>query len=139
MAFHPYLFFSGTCREAFTRYQEIFGGELVLLPMSDMPGEEGDAPPEQTELIMHAALTFEGDLLMASDDPTGDGGPVKGMSVNYATVDPGQAERVFNALAEGGAVTMPLAEMFWSPKFGMCVDRFGIPWMVSTDQPAATA
>ncbi len=70
MAFHPYLNFGGNCREAFTRYQEIFGGELVLLPMSDMPSE-ADVPPDQADLIMHAALTFEGHLLMASDDPQG--------------------------------------------------------------------
>jgi PhnB protein len=136
MAFYPYLFFSGTCREAFTRYQEIFGGELVLLPMSDMPPDAGPVPPEQADLIMHAALTFDDNVLMASDDPTGDGGPVKGMSVNYTNPDAAETERVFNALADGGSITMPLAEMFWSPKFGMCTDRYGIPWMISTDQPA---
>src|SRR5687767_4482558 len=75
MAFHPYLFFSGTCRQAFTRYQEIFGGELVLLPMSEMPSDD-PLPAEQADLIMHAALSFEGDLLMGSDDPSGDGGPM---------------------------------------------------------------
>ena len=134
MAFHPYLFFSGNCREAFTRYQEVFGGDLVLLPMSDMPSDQ--APPaDQADLIMHAALTFGDNILMASDDPTGDGGPVKGMSVNYATADVAEAQRVFDALAEGGEVTMPMAETFWSPRFGMCVDRFGTPWMVNAEAP----
>jgi PhnB protein len=127
MAFHPYLFFSGNCREAFTHYQEIFGGELVLLPMSDLPAEERPGTPAQAELIMHAALKFEDHLLMASDDPTGDAGPVKGMSVN------------FNALSAHGTVTMPIAETFWSPKFGMCLDRFGVPWMISTDAPTQAA
>lgn len=132
MAFHPYLFFSGNCREAFTRYQEVFGGDLVLLPMSDMPSEE--APPaDQADLIMHAALTFGDNILMASDDPTGDGGPVKGMSVNYTVADTAEAQRVFDALADGGEVTMPMAETFWSPRFGMCVDRFGTPWMVNAE------
>ena len=132
MAFHPYLFFSGNCREAFTRYQEVFGGDLVLLPMSDMPSEEA-VPAEQADLIMHAALTFGDDILMASDDPTGDGGPVKGMAVNYAVADVAEAQRVFEALAEGGEVTMPMSETFWSPSFGMCVDRFGTPWMVNAE------
>ena len=138
MAFHPYLFFSGTCRDAFTRYQEVFGGDLVLIRMADAP-EAGEVLPDQADLIMHAALTFDGNLLMASDDPTGDGGPVKGMSVNYATADVDEAERVFNALAGDGTVTMPLMATSWSPKFGMCVDRFGTPWMISANAPEQIA
>ena len=139
MAFHPYLFFSGNCREALTHYQEIFGGELVLLPMSDMPADQGPVAPGQADLIMHAALKFGDNLLMASDDPTGDGGPVKGMAVNYTVADVDEAERVFKALADGGTVTMPITETFWSPRFGMCVDRFGTPWMVSTQGPDQAA
>lgn len=135
MAFHPYLFFSGTCREAFTRYQEIFGGDLVLLPMSEMPSDQA-VPADQADLIMHAALTFGDNILMASDDPTGDGGPVKGMCVNYTVADVAEVKRVFEALADGGEVTMPPAETFWSPQFGMCVDRFGTPWMVNAEAPA---
>ena len=136
MSFHPYLFFSGTCREAFTRYQEVFGGELTLLPMSEMPSD-GPVPPEQADLIMHAALSFDGHLLMGSDDPTGDGGPMKGVAVNYTVADVAEAEKAFAALAEGGQVAMPMAETFWSPRFGMCVDRFGTPWMVNVEAPAA--
>ena len=134
MAFHPYLFFSGTCRDAFTRYQEIFGGDVQLMSMADMPSDEA-MPTEQGDLIMHAALTFEGHLLMGSDDPTGDGGPMKGLSVNYTTTEVNDAKRVFDALADGGEVTMPLAETFWAPMFGMCVDRFGTPWMVVAPRP----
>ena len=138
MAFHPYLFFGGNCREAFTRYQEIFGGELVLLTMKDMPSEE-PVPTDQADLIMHAALTIDGNLLMASDDPTTDSfGPVQGMMVSYSVADPREAKRVFEALAEGGTVTQPIGETFWSPMFGMCVDRFGTPWMVSAE-PAEQA
>ena len=133
MAFTPYVFFSGgTCREAFTRYQEIFGGDLILLPMSEMPSNDG-VPPDQADLIMHAALTFEGHLLMASDDGRGNFGPVQGMYVNYSVTDIAEAERVFEALAEGGDVEMPFAETFWSPGFGVCVDRFGTPWMVNAE------
>ncbi len=135
MAFHPYLFFGGNCREAFTRYQEIFGGELVLMTMKDMPSAEA-VPADQAELIMHAALTFDGNLLMASDDPTTDSfGPVQGMMVHYSVADPGEAKRVFEALAEGGTVTQPIGETFWSPMFGMCVDRFGTPWMIGAESP----
>ncbi len=135
MAFHPYLNFGGNCREAFTRYQEIFGGELVLLRMADMP-PGADVPADQAELIMHAALTVDGHLLMASDDPTGNFAGAQGMYVNYGVGDVAEAERVFEALADGGKVIMPLAETFWSPRFGMCVDRFGTPWMVNAETPA---
>jgi PhnB protein len=135
MAFHPYLFFSGNCRDAFTRYQEIFGGELALITTKDMPPEER-MPGVPDDMVMHAALMIDGNLLMASDDPTGDGGPVKGMQVNYATADVDDAKRVFEALAEGGEITGPLGPTSWSPMFGMCVDRFGTPWMIGADAPA---
>lgn len=134
MAFHPYLFLTGTCRQAFTRYQEIFGGELVLLTMSDM-ASEAPVPAGQGDLIMHAALQSEDHLLMGSDDPTGDGGPMRGVSVNCTVPDVAEADRIFQALADGGEITMPLAETSWSPMFGMCVDRFGTPWMVNTEAP----
>src|SRR5882762_11829988 len=123
MAFHPYLYFGGNCREAFTRYQEIFGGELVLLAMKDVPAGE-PVPAAQADLIMHAALKVGDDLLMASDDPTTDSfGPVQGMQVSYAVADVDDAKRVFEALADGGEVTLPAAATFFSPMFGMCVDR----------------
>ena len=135
MSFHPYLNFGGNCGEAFTRYKEIFGGELVLLPMSEVPAEDaGDFPGD---VIAHAALMLEGgDLLMGSDDPTTDSfGPVQGMHVNYTTPDMAEADRVYEALADGGKVIMPIGQTFWSPKFGMCVDRFGVPWMVNYADP----
>jgi PhnB protein len=132
VAFHPYLFFSGNCRDAFTRYHEIFGGDLQLMAMSDAPPDES-VPTDQADLIMHAAITFGDNLLMASDDPTGDGGPVKGVAVNYSTADVAEAERVFAALAEGGEITMPMEPTFWSPMFGSCIDRFGMSWMVNAE------
>jgi PhnB protein len=136
MAFHPYLFFGGNCREAFTRYQEIFGGELVLLTTQDMPPEE-QMPGARPDLIMHAALTIGDDLLMASDDPTTDDfGAVHGMQVSYSTADVDDVKRVFEALAEGGTITGPIGPTSWSPMFGMCIDRFGTPWMIGADAPA---
>ena len=136
MPFHPYLFFGGNCREAFTRYQEIFGGDLQIMTMKDAPSEE-PIPPEQADVVMHASLTFGDNLLMASDDPTTDNfGPVQGMMVAYSVGDAGDAKRVFEALAEGGTVTQPLIETFFSPAFGMCVDRFGTPWMVTAEAPS---
>jgi PhnB protein len=136
MPFHPYLFFGGKCREAFTRYQEIFGGELFLMPMKDAPSDQ-PVPAEKADYIIHAALTFDGHLLMASDDPMNDNfGPVQGMMVSFSTPDATEAKRVYDALAEGGTQTQPLIETFFSPAWGMVTDRFGTPWMVGADQPA---
>jgi PhnB protein len=136
MAFHPYLFFDGNCREAFTRYQEIFGGELFMMKMSDAPADEVPSAA-QADLIIHAALNVDSDLLMASDDPTGVG-RIEGIQVSYSSTNVAEVRRVFGALAEGGEITQALAETFFSPAFGMCVDRFGTPWMLSADAPSTT-
>ena len=134
MAFRPYLFFGGNCRDAFTRYQEVFGGELMLLPMKDVPGE--DFPPEAADMIIHAAITVGDSVLMGSDDPMStDFGPVQGMQVTYDAADVDDANRVFDALADGGTVTQKLEPTFFSAAFGMCVDRFGTPWMIVAPDP----
>ena len=135
MAFRPYLFFGGSCREAMTRYQEVFGGELTLVTMKDVPGEE--PPPEMADMIIHAAITFGDDVLMASDDPMSESfGPVQGMMVTYDAADVDDAKRVFEALAEGGTVTQALEPTFFSEAFGMVTDRFGTPWMIVAPDPA---
>jgi PhnB protein len=130
MHFHPYLTFNGTCAAAFARYQEIFGGPLDVLTMAEAP--EGPPPGTDPELVMHASLTTDGGaLLMGADHPSGGfGGPVQGMCVNAELPTTEEAHRVFDELAEGGDVQMPMAETFFSHAFGMCVDRFGTPWMV---------
>jgi PhnB protein len=138
MTFRPYLAFAGNCREAFHRYQQLFGGELVLLTMGDMPSDAGPPPPgAKADAIMHAALTAGDELLMGADDPSGNfEGTVNGMCVNCSLPDVAEAKRVFDALSEGGQVQMPLGETFFSAAFGMCTDRFGTPWMVMVDAPA---
>ncbi len=134
MAFRPYLFFGGNCRAAFTRYQEIFGGELTLLTMNDVPGAE--PPAGKGDWIIHAALTVGDELLMASDDPMTEAfGPVQGMMVSYDAADVADAKRVFDALADGGTVNQALEPTFFSQAFGMCVDSFGTPWMVVGPEP----
>lgn len=137
MSLHPYLFFSGTCREAMTRYQEVFGGQLELMDMSSAP--EGETMPGATpDMIMHAALTLDdGSLLMASDDPSGDGSGVKGASINHSRRDEADVRRIFEALADGGTIEMPLEATFWSPLFGAVVDRFGVSWMIDLEEEVA--
>jgi PhnB protein len=142
MAFRPYLAFAGNCRDAFTRYQEIFGGELVLLRMSDTPPEAGTATEGvNPDAIMHAALRSGDELLLGADDPFGNfTGSVSGMCVNCSLSDPDEAKRVFGLLAEGGQVQQAIGATFFSPAFGMCIDRFGTPWMVMVmvDAPMPT-
>ena len=132
-SFHPYLFFSGDCRQAFTRYHAVFGGDLTVLTNGDFP--EGERMPDAgADLVMHAALTLPGGgLLMGSDDPTGDGGPKTGVAVNVSVADEAEAKRVFDALAEGGEVQMPLESTFFSPAFGGLVDAFGVSWLVGAE------
>jgi PhnB protein len=138
MTFRPYLSFTNNCRQAFTRYEEIFGGELVLLSMTDMPADAGPAPTgADADLIMHAALMTGDALLMGADDPTGSfDGTVDGICVNCALPDVTEARRVFDALSDGGAIQAPLEATFFSPAFGMCTDRFGVPWMIMVEEPA---
>jgi PhnB protein len=137
MSFYPYLFFAGNCREAMTRYQEIFGGELFVMRMGDAP-DTGDLPPEKADLVIHAAITIGDGMLMASDDPMTDGPiTVSGIQVSVSPPTAEEAHRVFDALAQGGNVTQPLISTFFSPAFGMLVDRFGVPWMVSAADPNA--
>ena len=132
MSFTPYLFFVGTCREAMNTYQSIFGGQLDLVTAAEMPDSPPDAP---SDAIMHAALTLpNGGMLFASDDPSASEDTGKtGISVSYSASDGDDAARVFEALSKDGEVQLPLSPTSWSPAFGMCVDRFGIPWMVGTD------
>jgi PhnB protein len=137
MTFRPYLAFAGNCRDAFNRYKEIFGGELVLLTMADTPPDAGPPPSGvKPDAIMHAALMAGDQLLMGADDPTGSfDGNVNGICVNCSLPDVGEAKRVFDALAKDGQIQQPIGETFFSPAFGMCTDRFGIPWMVMVDMP----
>ena len=125
----PFVFYDGNCRKAFTRYQEVLGGDLFMLSFADAPSEE-PVPPDQADLIIHAALTTDGAYVMGSDDSTGEFTTIHGMSVSVSVADADEARRVFHALAEGGQVTATLAHTFFSPAFGMCTDRFGVPWMV---------
>lgn len=130
MAFHPYLNFKGTCREAFTRYQEIFGGDLHIMGAGDMPDGEDTPPGWDPDMVLHAALMVGDAMIMASDDPDMSG-PPSGTYIHHEAADVDAAKRAFEALAEGGQVEMDFGETFWSPGFGACADRWGTLWMVS--------
>lgn len=133
MAFHAYVFFSGNCADAFTRYGEVFGGTPTIMTVADFP-EDQRMPDASLDAVMHASLQVGDGLLMGSDDPSGDGGAKVGFAVSWSAPDVATAERAFEQIAEGGAITMPMAEVSWSPAFGMATDRFGVPWMIDVAQ-----
>lgn len=135
MKSNPYLTFNGNCEEAFKTYAEVLGGEIVaMITHVDTPAE-AHVPAEWRDKILHARLVFGDNLLMASDAPPGRQETMQGFSVTLNVKEPAEAERVFNALAEGGTVRMKLEETFWAHKFGMLTDRFGTPWMINCEKP----
>ena len=131
MQVNPYLTYDGNCKEAMTYYQKVLGARIEAMhPYGEGPPEMQVAP-EHKDRIMHARITIDGEVLMASDAPPGHFNKPQGFSVSLQVEDPTDAERKFKALAEGGTVNMPFGKTFFSKGFGMCVDQFGIPWMVN--------
>jgi PhnB protein len=129
---NPYLFYQDTCEAAFNFYAKVLGGKIdAMIRVSEAPEDmPGAAGREKT--IMHARMSLPGgSVLMASDAPPEHFHKPQGFSISLTLTDLAEAERKFNALADGGTVTMPFAKTFWAKGFGMCVDKFGIPWMVS--------
>ena len=140
MLIQPYLFFNGRCEEAIEFYREALGGKIeVMMHFKDSPDPPppGVVPPDFDDKVMHTSLSINGTVLMASDGCTTNEGPAfNGFSLSLNVEDEGEARRLFDALADGGTVNMPLAKTFWSPCFGMLADRFGVGWMVGV-MPAA--
>lgn len=96
-------------------------------------------PAEWANKVMHARLNIDGMILMGSDPPPGRFQPMQGFSIALSTKDPDETERIFHALEVGGKVEMPVQKTFWSARFGMLEDQFGIPWMVNCAQMAEAA
>ncbi len=135
MQLNPYLIFNGQCEAAFKFYERCLGGKIeMMLTHGNSPMAE-QARPEWRDKIMHARLSVGDKVLMGSDASPEPYVEPRGFSVLLSVDGPAEAERVFRALSEGGAVRMPLQETFWAVRFGMCTDRFGIPWMVNCERP----
>ena len=132
---NPYIGFTDNAREAMTFYQSVFGGELVLNTFGDF-----GAPGAEADKIMHGQLeTPSGFTLMASDTPEGmEHRPGNNVSISLSGDTTDGLDGYFAQLADGGTVTMPLEKQMWGDVFGMCVDKFGIAWMVNVaDAPQA--
>ena len=136
MQLNPYLNFNGECEAAFRFYEQCLGGKMVFMMTHGESPIAEQVAPEWRNKIIHATLTVGDRVLMGSDAPPEHYEKPKGFSVSLSVDNPQEAERIFNALAEKGTVQMPLQKTFWSPGFGMLVDRFGIPWMVNCEQAA---
>jgi len=130
---NPYISFADTARQAMEFYQGVFGGELSMNTFADFGAQ--DTP--DADKIMHAQLeTDQGFTLMAADTPTGmDYNPGQSITISLSGDDSSELHGYWDQLAEGGTVQMPLEKQMWGDEYGMCVDRFGIPWMVNISQP----
>lgn len=132
MPVQPYLFFDGRCEEALAFYRRALDAEIIMMMRwKDSPDQAAcQQNPANADKIMHASFRVGGSEMMASDGSGGGQPRFEGFALSLITPDEAEAERLFNALAEGGQVRMPLGETFFSPRFGMVADRFGISWMV---------
>ena len=134
MELNPYLLFGGDCATAFKFYEQLLGGKgLMMMTHRESPAAQHTSPEWQDKII-HARMLVGEYTLMGSDAPPGHFNKPQGFSVSIQIDDPAEGERIFNALAENGNVMMSYAQTFWSRGFGMCVDQFGIPWMVNCEQ-----
>ena len=134
----PYLMFLGNCKEAFEFYERALGGKLHMTTYGQSP-EAAKMPTAMHTQVIHASLTAGASVIMGSDCPPERYVKPQGFSVSVSTKDPAETERVFNALVQGGQVHMPLQQTFWSARFGMLQDRYGISWMVNCVQAAQAA
>lgn len=130
---HPYLFFNGNCEEALEFYKTALGAQVDMIMRfkdSPEPPPPGMVPPGYENKIMHASFHIGESMVMASDG-CGEGENFKGFSLSLSVSTEAEADKAFAALSEGGQVQMPLTKTFWSPRFGMLTDRFGMGWMVN--------
>ncbi|HEY0273794.1 MAG TPA: VOC family protein [Chitinophaga sp.] len=133
---NPYLNYPGTAEEAFTHYKKVFGGEYNIVRYKDTP-ENGETASADAEKAMHIALPVgKSNVLMATDlscKRMGDYKPGNDFYLSVFADSEEEADRLFNGLAEGGTITMPMEKTFWNAYFGMLKDKWGIHWMVNHD------
>ncbi|HEV7803294.1 MAG TPA: VOC family protein [Burkholderiales bacterium] len=133
MKVQPYLFFDGRCEEALEFYRKTLGAEVTMLMRfkdSPVPPQPGMCPPGSEDKVMHAAFRIGDTELMASDGHCLGKPSFQGFSLSLTAADAAEADRLFAAIVDGGQVQMPLSETFFSPRFGMAADRFGVAWMI---------
>jgi PhnB protein len=130
----PYLFFDGRCEEALEFYRKTLKAEVEMMMRFKECPDPSHIPAGSGEKIMHCSFRVGDSRVMASDGNCAGQPKFQGFSLSLSAADESEAERLFKALAEGGQVQMPLAKTFFSPRFGMVADRFGVSWMVIVEQ-----
>jgi len=128
---NPYVAFRGQCREAFAEYADCLGGHVETLVTFGQSPLVDETPAGRHDLVLHARLRVGNWVLMGGDMADDCYEAPRGFSVHIAVDDPARAATAFDRLADGGTVRMPFAETFWAERFGMLVDRFGIPWIIN--------
>ncbi len=136
MQLNTHLNFDGNCREAFEYYGKLFAGKVTFMMTYGESPMAAHVPAEDHGKIMHGTVELGGQRLTGADLAGGRYGKPQGFDVMLSLEDPQEAERIFEALADGGWTQMPLQESFWALRFGMVTDRFGIPWMINCAKPA---
>ena len=132
----PYLTFNGSCAAAFKCYEQTLGGKISFVQtFGDSPAKD-QVPADWRDKVVHVRLEVGNKALMGSDAPGPHYQTPQGISVSVSVPTFAEARRIFDTLADEGRVTMPFAQTFWSPGFGMLVDRFGTPWMIGCEQAA---
>lgn len=132
----PYLIFDGRCEAAFKFYEQCLGGKIETMITHGNSPIADQVPAERHNKILHARLLVGDKVLMGSDCASEHYEKPQGFSVSLNIDTPAEAERIFQSLAENGAVRMPLQQTFWAARFGMLVDQFGIPWMINCEKAA---
>lgn len=133
MLVRPYLFFDGRCDEALEFYRRTLRAEVAMLMRfkdSPEPHQPGMVPPGSENKVMHASFRIGDTTVMASDGRCLGKPSFQGFSLSLTVPNDAEAERLFAALGDGGQVQMPMAKTFFSSRFGMVADRFGVSWMV---------
>ena len=131
MSLNPYLYFDGQCEEAFKFYQKCLGGKITFMMSWEDSPMAGQTPPGWAMKILHAALASDDGLLEGCDAMPGEYKKPQSFCVMLKPKDAAEAERIFRALAEG------MSQTFWALRFGMVVDRFGMPWLINCEKPTA--
>ena len=133
MEMSVYLSFNGECERAFRFYEQCLGGRLGGIFRYEGSPMANQVPAEWQDKVMHGSITLCDQVLMGADSAPGSYEKPKGFSLTLQIESSSEAERIFRELANEGEVGMPLQKTFWAARFGMVVDRFGIPWMISCE------
>jgi len=135
MKLNTYLNYGGNCEQAFRFYEEHLGGKIMMMMTHGELPDPSSVPPEWQKKILYARMSLGETELMGSDVPAERFEPMRSVYLSLAVTSPGEAERIYAVLAEGGQIFMPMAETFFAIRFGMLRDKFGTSWMIIHERP----